>query len=452
MMHSIKRRTIVLLFIDIAFFILALCMNWMYILTILTVGQLILEIIIIYEKSGRIFCFSNIFLILSYILHMGNLVSVCLLQYENNYIVSLEKKALISSIQFFMLCHLFFTIGNVFTNKKSIRLKGINYNISLKELEQVGWISLCVGIIPRVYLDCRQISLQLNGDYVSALNTINKNGIIGILALFFYVGVTILMYTSANHLIRARVILISVTVWEIITMLSGSRIFAISLIAVLFYIYFLKVKSPKMKTMILFGVGAVGISVIMAIIAQVRMQGSFNINDIQNILRGDMINQNPIIAFLAEMGGTMKSLVYSIQDFPSYSNYAYGKSYIQTFISAIPFVGEKLVNENYLVFKYNFRSHRYLGGSWLGEAYYNFSWFGCIFCFFIGKCTYKIDFTLANGDNTNNIVKLFCLTFLFYFIRYIRDYFGGFAQPIQICLVLLVFIFIIRTFYKNKSY
>lgn len=450
MIHNIKRKVLVLILVDITFFILAMSVNMVNILTILTVGQLILELVIIREKSGRFFCLSNIFIILSYILHMGNLVFVCLLQYKNDYIVSLDKSTLINSILFFMLCHLFFVLGTVFVGRRSIKINmKKKHNISFKVLEQVGWISLFIGIIPRIYIDCKQISMQLNGDYLNALNNINKYGIVGILALFFYVGAAIVMYTSVNHRIRARIILVLITIWEMITMLSGGRIYAMSLIIVLFYLYCLKIEQPKMKTVVLGGIAGGVISIIMAVISRVRIVGSFNTSDIQNMLSGDFLNQNPIISFLVEMGGTMKSLAYSIQDFPSYSNYALGKTYLETIISVIPFIGEKIVDIKNLVYIYNFRSFMYLGGSWLGEVYFNFSWLGCIICFFIGRWIFRIDKTLEDNNENNNIVTMFCLAFLFYIIRYTRDYFYGFAQPIQVCVVLLMMSIIVNLFNKH---
>ncbi len=443
MVYSVNRKIILFLFTDAFFIILSLGLKEIDKLVILTVGQLVLEILILYEKCGRLFCFPNIFLVLSYVLHMGNLMSVILFGYENKYIVSIENTVLINSICFFMLCHFLYTIGGVLANGRNVTFKGINSNVCLGLLERTGWISLLVGIVPRIYIDYKQISLQLKGGYLDALHNMTQYGIVGILALFFYAGVAILMYTSENHPIRARVILATVTIWEIITMLSGSRIYAISLIIVLFYLYFLKIKQPRAKTMILFCTGVIGISVIMTIISQIRDGGSFDISDIQNIISGDGGVQNPIIAFLAEMGSTMKSLAYSIKDFPSYNDYAYGKSYIYSLISAIPYIGDKLVDENYMVFIRNFKMNSYLGGSWIGEAYYNFSWGGCFFCLIVGMCISKVDCVLVD-DESNNIIKLLCLTFLFYIVRYSRDYFCGFAQPIQVFLVLLAVLFVFK--------
>lgn len=446
MVNRVEKKIIYYCFVEIILYIFALSIGDVCKLAIISIIQLIIEVLIIKQKKERWFCLPNVFIILSYIIHMGNLIVVCICRYDNNYVISLPKDDLCKSILFFMLCHFFFTLGVIFIGKYVIKIHVKDfYSISYDVLNFIGWLCLIVGIFPRVYIDFNQIILQVNGDYRTSLDNLNKYGIIGILGLFFYSGVAILIYTSEKNVIRARILIISTTIWEIITMLSGSRIYPISFIIVMFYLYCLRIEKPKFKTIILLFIFSILISILMTIISEVRRNNSFSFLDIQYIVSNGVINDNPICSFLAEIGGTMKSVVFCVQNFPSYRSFVLGKSYMESIVSLIPFIGEKIVNNKDLIYIYAFRINPYLGGSWIGEVYYNFSWFGCLVCTIVGHWVNSIDLILSDNSEKNNILKLFCLVFLFYIIRYIRDYFYCFTQPIQMCMVLLFIGFLIRS-------
>lgn len=452
MNYRMKSSVILLFLIDVILIVFTMMINSINLLSFISIIKMVIEFIILWKKNGRFICLSNLFILLSYILHMGNLVSVCLLKYNNNYILSNNYEKIRLSIVFFMLCHFFFVLGNYFC--KDVKYKITEYNIltvDYNTLEIIGWLCLIIGIVPRIYIDCTQISLQVNGDYLDALKNLNTYGIVGILALFFYVGVVIVLYTSNNNPIRAKIIFLLTIIWEVISMMSGGRIYAISLIVVMFYIYCIRIAPPKFRTIMTCVVVAIGMSIVMSIISVVRDKGGFDIGDITRTLKGGMTEKNPIIGFISEMGGTMQSVIYAIQDFPEYSRYAFGKTYIETIVSVIPFIGEKIVNINDLIYINNFQNPSYLGGSWIGEAYFNFSWMGCVVCFFIGKAVYLIEKKIVSDNNGNYATTMCCLACLFYIIRYSRDYFYGFSQAIQICLVLLVVSVIIKLVKKGMT-
>lgn len=391
----------------------------------------------VYLCKGKLLTFVVIFASLSYILHMGWLIAVNLFGFKSSFL-AFPQDVVNLSILLCMLCHTAFFWGGGVSDNKYIRIKPlINFNQRIDRITIVNLGILCciLGVYSKFNIMIKQLmTAQIYGYSVSSAEEI---GINGILVQFYYVGVLLLIAGLKEKKNFARIILLIAIIFEIVSMLSGSRIYSISMILAIVYVYFAFVQRPK-KSMIVFGVLAAYIlSMAMSVIASIRTLGGF---DIENVLfAAESSNDNPILMFMAEMGGTMIDVIYGITDFPGHTSYGLGMTYIDSILSVIPYYENNIANEVNLYFIKGFKSYEYLGGSWIGEAYYNFGWLSCLFCFFVGKVLGKFDSIFdrcaMTGDYTGALILL---SFLFYIIGYARDYFYKFVTAIQVCLVVLV--------------
>lgn len=438
--RSRKVALIEIIFAQILLIILITVCNNRKVWIISSLFILIFSYFYIKMEKGRLLTFMTIFLTLSYVLHMGQYIVIEFFSYDSNFL-NAPNKVTCSSILFINICHISFVIGSTKLTRRKKKISTLFlYRLDKQILYYIGCFCIVCGVVPRLYIDINQMLLQINGNYSESLEQMTQYGWISILAQFFYVGVLILIFLSNSNVFRARIILFIVCLWEIFTMLSGGRIYAISFIISMIYIYCLRVEKPTIKTIIIIGVIVYFGCIIMNIVADMRVTGGFSLNNVIKEVKDSFGKDNPIILFIAEMGGTMKSMLYSVINFPAYSEYAYGRSYIESIITAIPFADSILpIDDNHLVFIKHFRSSSYLGGSWLGEAYYNFSWLGFIVCYLWGKWIGKFENIFAEDTIENNYSRtLVILTFIFYIITYTRDYFARFATPIQMCGVLFV--------------
>lgn len=413
---------------------------------VISLMNFVLGITFVFLEKRRILTFVVIFATLSYILHMGWMIAVHLFGYKSSFL-AFPSQIVNLSILLCMLCHTAFFWGGGSSGKRRIKpLINSKYKIDKGTIADVGLLCCVLGAYSKVNLMIKQLIVaQLQGySGVSA----EEFGIDGILAQFYYVGVLLLIAGLKDKKNTARVILLIASIIEIISMFTGGRIYAISMIIAIAYVYFVMVEKPK-KRMIFFGiVAALGLSAVMSIIATVRTHGGISIENL--LFAAELSTDNPILMFLAEMGGTMIDIIYAISDFPEYTSYGLGMSYIDSMLSVIPYYEANIASEVNLYFIKGFRTYYSLGGSWIGEAFYNFGWLSFIFCFFVGKLFGKIENVFdrceKKGDYTGVLIML---PFIFYFIGYARDYFYKFVTAIQVCLVVL-FIGYIISIIKRK--
>lgn len=440
MNRYIKQKVGLFLMIQFSICVLVLISSNIKWNIVLSVIHLILGLFVLKLDKGLWISFVAIFNILSYILHMGNLLAVRVFGYDNTYLNSFEDTVINQSIFFVMMCHTALIMGAVIKKWKTWKIKTpIKLEISEKRLEQLGWICLAIGILPRLFIDINLILLQINGGYLKSLSQVTHFGWKSVLAQFFYIGVVILLFLSKHQRLRARIILIIVTIWEVITMLSGGRIYAVSFIVVLIYIYCVRIETPRLSAGLFLGVAGYCLLLLLNIAAQIRMEGGFRALELYTAAKLSFGEENQVLKILCEMGGTIATVFYSLINFPSYSSFAFGASYIETILAIFPYFENNFVNINHLIYIYNFQYNSYLGGSWIGEVFYNFSYCGFLYAYILGRTFGQFEKIFEQNEKCNNYaVSLIVLTFLFYTITYIRDYFARFGTAIQVCAVLLV--------------
>lgn len=436
----IRKDIIILFFTQIIACFFCFAVNNIKVGVFLSIIQFIISVFIIYLLYNKIFTFGFVLITISYILHMGNLFATQFLGNGNIYLYRLSSSTINKGILFFMLCHCFFIIG-IGLGYKSGYSYIFNkwFHIDKSQLMQMGVICTIVGIGPRVYIDYQQIVAQINANYLESLNQLNQYGLVSILAQFFYVGILTLIFVSDTNKWRARIILCAVSLWEIITMLSGGRIYAISLIVAMIYIYVVRVEKPTKKQVIVAFISLYFLCSIINVVSSMRVGGAMSFEILSHAFVDSFGKDNPIISTLTELGSTFMSLGLSIDNFPSYNSYGYGKTYVSSVLSVLPLYEKYIADINDLIFIYGFRSHSALGGSWLGEAYYNFSWLGCVVCLFMGKFIAKFENIIRIDEKNNRYFgSAFIVTFVFYMILYMRDYFYRFTTTIQVFIVVLV--------------
>lgn len=436
----VRKDIIILFFMQILACLFCFVANNIRVGVFLSLIQFFISVCIIYLLYNKIFTFGFILITISYILHMGNLFATQFLGNNNIYLYRLSNSTINRGILFFMLCH-YFLITGIGLGYKSGYSHNFNkwFHIDKSQLMQMGVICTFVGIGPRLYIDYQQIIAQINGNYLESLSQLTQYGIVSILAQFFYVGILTLIFVSDENKWRARIILSAVSLWEVITMLSGGRIYAISLIVAMIYVYVVRVEKPTKKQVVVAFILLYFLCSIINVVSSMRVGGTMSFETLSQALVDSFGKDNPIISTLIEMGSTFMTLGLSIDNFPSYNSYGYGKTYISSVLSVIPMYENYIADINDLIFIYGFRSHSALGGSWLGEAYYNFSWLGCVVCLFIGKFVAKFE-NVINIDEKNNqyFGSAFIVTFIFYIILYMRDYFYRFTTTIQVFIVVLI--------------
>ena len=456
-----KLMMILLIFICVA------SANNMILITILASVQLISSILILKFLDVEIISLPVIFLILSYIFNMGTLVLRTLSIHVDipfNPYTMFSKSIFYNSCKFYILAEFFLVLGMLIVSKaKSVKLKSDNkfkndmsFKLKKKLALKIGIIALCIGIVPRLYIDIGKVILYIHGGYLATYDLKTFGSILPIVGKLAQVGIMLIIIASKDNLKRARTLLFITIGYEVFSMLSGNRIFAIVYILTLIYAYFKFVESITKGKAILIVIGGYLGLIFINIIGIVR-EGSFSSIFIGgNLIK--IITKSPIWGMLANFGGTLVSLSYSMLFFPADASYNYGKTYLSAPLILIPFITKIFPGLNkQFIFLQNFPgdNSRSLGGSYLGELYFNFGFIiGAIAAIIIGIGVMYAHNKAMQYWNERAFIKFTIMMVIFQqILMWVRSYFSSGLRNSVYLIALLVLIYIIvdkKLIYKFK--
>lgn len=422
---------------SILFFILKI--NY-FDLAIISIVQLFINIIclVTFFKSDSVY--SCLFMFLSWIFHCGQII-VKGFNLNINIIFDVESYAtfdvILLSFKFYYFSQIFIMIGIIlyYMLHSNHKINNIENNFDFK---RIGIYLFILGFIPRLYIDISQL---YNGIF---------NGYFGVYSLTFpQVFQTLAFLCDASMVFflfsfedRKKIILFYVVVfYKLLMMATGARQEKFVFLIMWFFIYFFIIKKTSFITILKISIfGYFAISFIYSI-GTFRVAESINILDI--LEQTFSLNNKMIGDLLAEFGSALNTLVVTVNNTPDVVNYGYGSSFFAGIISIVP----KLVSFfPFLIDKITYitmyRGTTFFGGSYLGEFYYNFGFYGLLFIIFIGSLIGKIQFNLTSKhtDLGFTLNKIFFSIFGIYLILYIRGYFSDFVQKI-VWLYILIIIF-----------
>lgn len=449
--------------------------NWILQYVIVSLIQISISIIYLKRAGEDLFSLSMIFIIFTYIFYFGQLFMYAFkIKNNSDYDVvawialdTLKKACTFTSISIFFL-----TLGIIiiwFQNKKLNNDNDENENDiendienkkKLKIIFKIGLVLFCISIVPKLYWEISRFRLHAMGGYLATYNVLNFSGG-GVLVTFANMveySVVIMLIGLQDKKATCKFIFLSSLIFEVMLMLSGNRSRAVMSILMYLYIYIKLIKKIKMKDIIIISLcGYIGLSLI-TFISRTRMQLNMDIDSLLNEFTYSFFQHSPIFDSLAEFGSTMVTLCFTIQIFSEYGKPTYGINYIFSFFNAIPNING-IVEPFRNAFEYTtsnifqaFFGNIALGGSFLGELYYNFNYFGAFFAIIIGLIVGFVSKNLHYTIKDKNWLKLSILMILFPNILWlVRNYFSGLVRDfIWTSIVILIISFFVKDRKRDK--
>lgn len=430
-------------FIHSLFVILGAGLSDVKVLLIISLFNMLIEIASLSSYKGNLFTLSNIFIVLSFILHISGIFFEGIFNLAVNYhfLQWTEKRLIIIVLKKYMFCMYAFWIGICVSEFLNIKIKSKKriLNADDKDLQIVAYIFLILGIIPKLIVDYKAFSIRRSSNY--AMTTSNDNSGLGILAFMVYFGFIILMYLNRENKKKSiKIIMIGIVI-EAFALLSGHRYNTISFWIVLFYLfikYHANLNYRKIWKYFLLGVAA------MWIVSQISFTRMDTLS-VASLLKSRKFAE-VIVAFFSEMGNTVRTAIYSIQYVPSPVPYGKGLTYIEFFIRLIP-KSDSIFDLKETVFQLLFPNNMAIGGSWIAEVWYNFKYCSEVFVFIIGYVINKVE---KNLDSSNN--KWIYINFLFPIILFLREDVIVFRYSIYSLLFTYLIIKFLHIIYNSKGY
>lgn len=400
-------------------------------ISIIVFIQGIWAIKLLLKNGALISSLSVVFILVSNIFHFGE---AFLLAFDRFDLFSLNNIDLAGSMELYNSANIFAIViqinvvfGMLFfkgDKKKNLVMKDRNEE-NLDAIFRIGIIFLIIGIVPQFLYYWEQVKVILDGGIYSGVrSSVDYSGVF-IFGVFYQPAIYLLLIGSKNNKYRARFILVLACLFELFCMISGNRSRQILLIFTYLFIYYRVIEKFRKKMILVFGVCGYFMIILLYFISAYR---NFNVTDMEVFRERfwDVAMGEPFLELLAQLGSNLNVVVLSLKSFPTYHSFNFGFTYIISWFSIYPNIGGILGNipEMYAFLNY-IDTLLPLGGSYIGELYFNFGWFSFFFAFIIGifiaKISERIEIIIIQKD----WLKLAIYMVLYMqIIWWIRDYFS----------------------------
>ena len=449
-----KRLTIILCFFGLIIFsLISLLINNLVALTWISFIQLLFGIFLLKYKNGSIFSFSVIFYVLCYLFHC----SYYWLLLTQNYMAgnlwvfrTLSTEVQVETLKICIMFFSFFPLGSLLIFRRNNRTHKLF--MSFETCANVGNIIMAICIIPRSYVDIQYLMMYLAGGYKNSFNVQFNNYFI-VLADLFYLGASLSILGYQRSRAKAKGVLFITVLMVVLGMLSGRRMVKVTYLIVILYLYFKynSAKSINKTKIVMFAVMAYVFLVIIGTIGDVRTTGELSFNIVMKYL-GENFSYKLLVDQLGEFGYAAYSLGACVEYFAS-ETMGYGVNYLTAWLQVLPNIGgiiTGLSDELSFVLQLPSVYQKALGGSIIGELYYNFGVFLAIPSFLLGGILTKVTVDLDDSIDNGYISQKGMLSILLFSptLMWIRSTFNEFPRAV---VWYFIIVYMLKIFLRSKN-
>lgn len=412
---------------------------------------------IVIFKMSKIDFFSpmTFFLIFGYVFHFGQLIINNIYKYDyldyiNVYMIE-DMPCLIKTIKISINSLNLVCLGAILyksvskSESKSDDLKGKNIKNESKVCYLVGIVLFIISSPFRLWLDINQIIGAITNGYAGARAALSLPGIFSAIAGFWYSAILLIYVGKKNK---------KIFFWGIfytaLTMLTGNRGHQITNILVMLLVY-IHIEEIKLKwnKILMISIYAYFLLVFIDMIMNFRNVG------IQSFLANipfylnKSLKTNIILETIGTFGETLYTPFLVVKQMGKEINPFFGEAFLYSFGTLIPNIGNVTTYTNIACnFAKMLNTQNAIGGSFIGDIYYNFrEAYGIIAIltgYIINKYSTKYKLCINRGKYSELIYYIPIFVNLFWWIR---DSVGNELRP----LIWQIFIsYLISLCYRRK--
>lgn len=422
--------------LNIVFFVLILISkNNLVIIDWVSFLQLLLTMILSILLYKRLLSVFNIFVCLLYLFHFGQSLIRILYPVDtlidrsvlSNVGTELTAKAEVLCI----VCIFTITIGYVLFNN-TFHIANIQKNIidihqDMSVFKKNILLLFTITLIPMLYIDIQKITALKVSSY-DATYLVYQNGLskyIGLIGQFCKLLFPLMIYCYKDDIKKSTKVFVFSSLYLLIAMLSGDRGSSVIYLITNVFVYFNFVKKIKVKTAIF------GIFIVYFILGLISALSIFRYADftLKNLVESYQFRKSYGIIYstLREFGGSLLTLTHAIKYIPSYSPWGMGLTYFLSIFFVSPYIPNFITNNfiNFISYTHAFPTYAFeyasLGGSVIGELYYNFGILTPVFTCILGIFIKKMDNTFFIYNEPKRVI--FYIILLPSFFLWVRDFY-----------------------------
>ena len=419
-------------------------------MSVLAITETVIDIIVLKTIcSFPAVSIPNIFAFFSLMFHCGQLIKEGF-NIEGTVPLPFEYYGDAMTIQksftFFLLSQTVYFIAVGISCGKLQKEKKVNQRQA--DVSVYGKILVLIGVIPRLYIDILSlVGARANG--YEGVYSIYFPQAIQSIAFFFDAGLFFLLYAQTDRR-KQKFYLVAVIVYKCIMMSTGARQDKVAFLLVWLYVYFFIINKITVKKLALLVVVCIAGFMFISAIGTIRVNDTVSLSQTLSLLQSGTMN-NVIGGALGEFGSAFDTLEVAIKYTSSEIPFGWGKSYVAGLLSIIPLLVNQIPSlAKAVIFVNQLPRHVTfaLGGSFLGELFYNFSWFGIIGGSVVGAFITKLHNGIVDDSSCDIFYKAWYSILSTAMILFVRGYFTDMMQKL---VWTYIAIYIIRMYLAKRE-
>lgn len=419
-------------------------------MSVLAITETVIDIIVLKTIcSFPVVSIPNIFAFFSLMFHCGQLIKEGF-NIEGTVPLPFEYYGDAMTIQksftFFLLSQTVYFIAVGISCGKLQKEKKVNKRQA--DISVYGKILVLIGVIPRLYIDILSlVGARANG--YEGVYSIYFPQAIQSIAFFFDAGLFFLLYAQTDRR-KQKFYLVAVIVYKCIMMSTGARQDKVAFLLVWLYVYFFIINKITVKKLALLVVVCIAGFMFVSAIGTIRVNDTVSLSQTLSLLQSGTMN-NVIGGALGEFGSAFDTLEVAIKYTPSEIPFGWGKSYVAGLLSIIPLLVNQIPSlAKAVIFVNQLPKHVTfaLGGSFLGELFYNFSWFSIIGSSVVGAFITKLHNGIVDDSSCDIFYKAWYSILATAMILFVRGYFTDMMQKL---VWTYIAIYIIRMYLAKRE-
>lgn len=386
--------------------------RWFSLFSVLILLTALLQFITL-RKYVKLISVTSIFFILAYCFHFGIIINKGIFTYyipsdDIYYRYGMDFYYFKKAAQFCLVCILFLGLGVLCAAKPKVKDMYAELPKLHKSAKIFGWVLVVIGAPFLIALLVQAIKVFTNGVYEDSFDAVGDgSGITSFFSNFAYAGVACLItYYSRekNSKVKAKLLwLVAAVILFANIMFTGGRgtklLMFIALSLVAYYNKLFELSLGRVIFLIVLGYLAI---VTLNTIADVRSVGMAQFFSVfMKNLQG-----RSLLELIQETGGTIYTPYLCFVQKGSVYNTAFGGTYLASLIAILPNINGVFTNIiNNASFVKSLEGSA-LGGSFIGEAYFNFGYFGIFVMIIIGIFICKSDEAFRNSLFNGKVTTL----------------------------------------------
>ena len=258
---------------------------------------------------------------------------------------------------------------------------------NIKRSYQIGWALLSISFLPSLVVLKKSITTVLSGGYFALYQQDDATSFDAAPAVLagFLVPSALFILVGSKHKIKGKILSGSVIIlYAMMYFFLGQRNTAVMALLAFAWLWHQWI-SPIPKTL-LFGVAGFLLFIVFPLVGATRNSAGADRLSIEVLLETFSSMNNPLVAAISEMGGSMNTVAYTIELVPRVRAFQMGEEYFYGFLTLIPNLFWKIhptiargIPDLWLAWEvepeFAARGGTF-GFSFIAEAYLNFGLFG----------------------------------------------------------------------------